>query len=107
VQFRPHIVVLTVTAPSYSEATIARSEIYYPDPVSGGWNWGALFREGYTNAETDPVGYVRADDINAVVYMGADYDIHELRLDGDWTDTDLSLNTLAPQRPLIPRRLPL
>jgi hypothetical protein len=41
----------------------------------------------------DPFGYVRSDGINAVVYVGADRHIHELRLEGTWIHADLTILT--------------
>jgi hypothetical protein len=37
-----------------------------------------------------PVGYVRGDGISAVVYLGTDSHIHEIRLDTKWHAADLT-----------------
>ena len=49
----------------------------------------------------DPYAYVTPDSIARVVYRGKDDHIHELRLQGGWTQTDLSA-TLVNRVPAVP-----
>lgn len=80
------------------------SHIYELYLGTDGWDIGGDLLSWTVNpvtAETDPFAYVRADNVNAVVYVGWDYHIHELRLAGTWQDTDLSARTSAPPASIV------
>jgi hypothetical protein len=68
----------------------------------GGADWHIEDLSGRTDAPLaagDPVGYVRSDNVNAVVYRGADDHIYEIALPlggADWHVEDLSGRTDTP-----------
>jgi len=57
-----------------------------------------------TMAAGDPFGFVDANGISRVVYLGVDSHIHEIRWDGDWLEADLSASIINPSvsNPNIP-----
>jgi len=61
------------------------------------WHWADLSAiTGSPAARYEPYGYVRSDGISAVVYMGDDSHIHELRLEDGWIWADLTAISGAP-----------
>jgi hypothetical protein len=72
------------------------------DPISHtvAWQSGDLSAlTGAPAAAGDPAGYVRSDNVDAVLYRGFDNHIYELSLDpliGSWQPGDLSALTGAP-----------
>jgi hypothetical protein len=50
----------------------------------------------------DPIGYVRADGINAVAYASSSSHVIELSLNGGWSATDLSSLLEATSRSAQP-----
>jgi hypothetical protein len=68
-------------------------------PCAGRWTLADLSKEsGAPPAAGDPVGYVRGDAIDAVVYRGADANLYEIRRvpGSGWLAADLTLRAGAP-----------
>jgi hypothetical protein len=60
----------------------------------GGWGVADLtVSAGAPNTISDPFGYVRSDDIPAVIFKSNDNHVRELRLSGSWLHTDLTSTT--------------
>jgi hypothetical protein len=79
-----------------------------------GWQRNDLFQGWFCNwcrgavtADSNPMGYVRNDNINAVVYAGTDHNIYELsRQSGKWYPGNLSTNRSPVAPPAAPSASP-
>ena len=85
--------------------------IYELSAASGGNDWSVVdltSATGVPTAASDPRGYRRSDDTDAVVYQGVDQHIHELSRHGEqWLWTNLSSearSAAAASRPMPYRR---
>jgi hypothetical protein len=83
-------IVYTADHMNVSDGINQDPDLLYELRLDNGWKFYELTSVQNAFGGTMPVGYIRADEISAIVYLGIDDHIYELRLETSWHWADLT-----------------